>query len=121
MAVLCELSNGPSRPPQPYEKGFFFLDLPGEYQNGPPTHAEILRPAARMANFELNISFNSSGWGPINGTQKKICGEIVTGDLNLNFPSISPLGEKLDAFNEVPYAHFDKKDKCGKCIAAAKC
>jgi translation initiation factor 3 subunit D len=42
-----------------------------------------------MSEFELNISFNPEGWGPING-------------------------ERLIAFDEVPYAHFDKKEKCGK-------
>lgn len=42
-----------------------------------------------MSKFELNIGFNTDGWGPVNG-------------------------EKLDTFDEVPYAHFDKKDKCGK-------
>ena len=34
----------------------------------------------------FNTNFNSEGWGPING-------------------------EKLTSFYEVPYAHFDKKDK----------
>lgn len=37
----------------------------------------------------LNISFNPDGWGPING-------------------------DKILAFDEVPYAHFDKKDKLGR-------
>eukprot|EP01038_Epipyxis_sp_PR26KG_P005006 gene5006-6992_t len=36
---------------------------------------------------DLNIQFNADGWGPING-------------------------DKLSAFEDVPYAHFDKKDKC---------
>jgi hypothetical protein len=34
----------------------------------------------------FNTNFNSEGWGPING-------------------------EKLTSFYEVPYAHFDKKEK----------
>jgi hypothetical protein len=37
----------------------------------------------------LNLNFNSDGWGPING-------------------------EKLAAFDDVPYAHFDKKDRCSR-------
>ena len=35
----------------------------------------------------LELHFNSDGWGPLNG-------------------------EKVAVFEEVPYAHFDKKDKC---------
>ena len=35
----------------------------------------------------LELHFNADGWGPING-------------------------EKVSTFDEVPYAHFDKKDKC---------
>ena len=39
---------------------------------------------------DLQINFNPDGWGPTNG-------------------------EKVHyAFEEVPYAHFDKKDKCNK-------
>lgn len=34
----------------------------------------------------LEISFNPNGWGPVSG-------------------------ERIVAFDEVPYAHFDKKDK----------
>jgi hypothetical protein len=37
----------------------------------------------------LNIQFNPDGWGPING-------------------------EKLVAFEDVPYAHFDKKEKTNR-------
>ena len=37
----------------------------------------------------LDLHFNSDGWGPING-------------------------EKILAFDDVPYAHFDKKDKCSR-------
>jgi translation initiation factor 3 subunit D len=37
----------------------------------------------------LNIHFNSDGWGPVTG-------------------------ETLSVFDEVPYAHFDKKDKCSR-------
>ena len=37
----------------------------------------------------LIINFNSEGWGPING-------------------------DKLTVIEEVPYAHFDKKDRCGR-------
>mmetsp|Transcript_21070 Transcript_21070/g.21767 ORF Transcript_21070/g.21767 Transcript_21070/m.21767 type:complete len:580 (+) Transcript_21070:69-1808(+) len=42
-----------------------------------------------MSLFEsgLDIQFNNDGWGPI-------------------------LGERLIPFDDVPYAHFDKKDKC---------
>lgn len=35
----------------------------------------------------LELHFNADGWGPVNG-------------------------EKVSTFDEVPYAHFDKKDKC---------
>ena len=35
----------------------------------------------------LELHFNTDGWGPVNG-------------------------EKVSTFDEVPYAHFDKKDKC---------
>ena len=38
---------------------------------------------------DLEISFNPDGWGPVSG-------------------------EKILAFDGVPYAHFDKKDKCGR-------
>lgn len=34
--------------------------------------------------FDLDISHNPGGWGPVSG-------------------------EKLSAFGEIPYAHFDKK------------
>ncbi len=37
----------------------------------------------------LQIQFNPDGWGP-------------------------RLGEKYGVFDSVPYAHFDKKDKCGR-------
>jgi hypothetical protein len=37
----------------------------------------------------LELSLNSSGWGPLSG-------------------------EKLDIFGEIPYAHFDKKEKIGR-------
>lgn len=37
----------------------------------------------------LDLHFNADGWGPING-------------------------EKVQTFDEVPYAHFDKKDKCNR-------
>ena len=37
----------------------------------------------------LDIQFNADGWGP-------------------------KLGEKFGAFDSVPYAHFDKKEKCGR-------
>jgi len=42
-----------------------------------------------MADLDLKISFNSNGWGPINGT-------------------------KLDIIEGVPYSHFDKKSKFTK-------
>lgn len=35
----------------------------------------------------LDIQFNSEGWGPI-------------------------IGERIVAFDDIPYAHYDKKDKC---------
>lgn len=38
---------------------------------------------------DLDIQFNPDGWGPINGEKKSI-------------------------FEGVPYAHFDKKDRCGR-------
>lgn len=38
---------------------------------------------------DLEVNFNPDGWGPISG-------------------------EKILAFDGVPYAHFDKKDKCGR-------
>lgn len=44
---------------------------------------------SQMSIHDLNINFNADGWGPING-------------------------EKIVNFDEVPYAHFDKKDKCGR-------
>lgn len=37
----------------------------------------------------LDIHFNPDGWGPV-------------------------AGEKLDIFGDVPYSHFDKKDKLGR-------
>ena len=37
----------------------------------------------------LDIHFNPDGWGPV-------------------------AGEKLDIFGDVPYTHFDKKDKLGR-------
>lgn len=37
----------------------------------------------------LELHFNTDGWGPVNG-------------------------EKVSTFDEVPYAHFDKKDKCNR-------
>lgn len=37
----------------------------------------------------LDINANPNGWGPVSG-------------------------EPLDAFDDVPYAHFDKKDKCNR-------
>ena len=39
--------------------------------------------------FDLEIHFNPEGWGPVSG-------------------------EKSVAFEEVPYAHFDKKDRCNR-------
>jgi Eukaryotic translation initiation factor 3 subunit 7 (eIF-3) len=36
---------------------------------------------------ELEVNHNPDGWGPVSGTQ-------------------------VAAFSDVPYAHFDKKDKC---------
>lgn len=38
---------------------------------------------------DLKINFNPDGWGPMGG-------------------------EKLAAFSDVPYSHFDKKDKFGR-------
>lgn len=38
---------------------------------------------------DLDVHFNPDGWGPVSG-------------------------EKLLAFDEVPYAHFDKKDRCNR-------
>ena len=37
----------------------------------------------------LEIQYNADGWGP-------------------------RLGEKFGMFDSVPYAHFDKKEKCGR-------
>lgn len=39
-----------------------------------------------MSGFSLDINFNSEGWGP-------------------------KIGENVAAFEDVPYAHFDKKDR----------
>lgn len=39
-----------------------------------------------MSSFNLDINFNSEGWGP-------------------------KIGEHVAAFEDVPYAHFDKKDR----------
>ncbi|KAJ1409071.1 hypothetical protein B484DRAFT_436119, partial [Ochromonadaceae sp. CCMP2298] len=45
---------------------------------------------SQKANIaDLDVNFNPDGWGPIGG-------------------------EKANIFGEVPYAHFDKKDKCGR-------
>eukprot|EP01035_Chromulina_nebulosa_P017370 gene17370-22918_t len=38
---------------------------------------------------DLDISYNSNGWGPVSG-------------------------ERIPVFGEIPYAHFDKKDKIGR-------
>ena len=43
----------------------------------------------RALGAGLDIQTNASGWGPIAGTP-------------------------LNAFDEVPYAHFDKKERCGR-------
>lgn len=43
----------------------------------------------------LDVDFNSEGWGP-------------------------SLGVKIDTFGDVPYAHFDKKDKCWKHAAISQ-
>ena len=37
----------------------------------------------------VDMQFNSDGWGPV-------------------------IGEQISAFDDVPYAHFDKKDKCSR-------
>ena len=39
-----------------------------------------------MSDFNLNINFNNEGWGP-------------------------KIGENVAAFEGIPYAHFDKKDR----------
>ena len=39
-----------------------------------------------MSGFSLDINFNNEGWGP-------------------------KIGENVAAFEDVPYAHFDKKDR----------
>ncbi len=39
-----------------------------------------------MSSFNLDIHFNNEGWGP-------------------------KIGERIAAFEDVPYAHFDKKDR----------
>lgn len=44
---------------------------------------------SRKTIENLELSLNSSGWGPLSG-------------------------EKLDIFGEIPYAHFDKKEKIGR-------
>jgi hypothetical protein len=51
---------------------------------------DFLSLAEKPATIEnLNIHFNSDGWGPVSF-------------------------EKLELFSDVPYAHFDKKDKMGR-------
>ena len=46
--------------------------------------------ATRAGTIEdVDMQFNSDGWGPV-------------------------IGEQITAFDDVPYAHFDKKDKCSR-------
>ena len=47
-------------------------------------------PSSSSKSIEnLSISFNSDGWGPISGSA-------------------------LPGFEDIPYAHFDKKERCGR-------
>jgi len=50
---------------------------------------DFFKKASNNTIEGIDMQFNSDGWGPV-------------------------IGEQITAFDDVPYAHFDKKDKCSR-------